>query len=151
MYRLIWVFSGQTGLIVSFAMRFFAIIDRSYYMGRNMRKHTWWYVHLTKTQISLRIRTVWSDSSLSTWRNFASLAIQTAPSEDSDQSAHSRRLIRIFTGRILNLVWIFTGRICPKILFLTLRLLRFCVPKFFFQCAFLWENGPFHFGTYVCQ
>ena len=30
----------------------------------------------TKTQISLRIRAVWSESSLSEWRNFAPLAIQ---------------------------------------------------------------------------
>ena len=34
-----------------------------------------------KTQISLRICTVWSESSLSAWRNFASLGIQNTPSD----------------------------------------------------------------------
>ena len=41
----------------------------------------------TKTQISLCIRAVWSLSSLSPRRNFVSLAIQNADSEDSDQTA----------------------------------------------------------------
>ena len=52
-----------------------------------------------KTQISLRIRTVWSESSLSAWSNVASQAIKNMPSEDSDQPAQMRRLIWIFTGR----------------------------------------------------
>ena len=39
----------------------------------------------TKTLISLRIRPVKSEPLLSARRNFASLAIQDAPSEDSDQ------------------------------------------------------------------
>ena len=51
-------------------------------------------------------------SSLSAWRNFASLAIQNPPSEDSDQTAQMRRLI-----------WIFSVRTCPKVRFLTLRLI----------------------------
>ena len=73
------------------------------------RKRTFWYVRPTKTQIGLHIRAVWSESSLSTWRNFALLAIQTAPSEDSDQTARMRRLI-----------WIFAGRTCLKLRLLTL-------------------------------
>ena len=81
-------------------------------MGRNVRKHTFLHVRPTKTQISLRIRSAWSESSLSVWRNFASLVIQNAPSEDTDQTARMRRLI-----------WIFSGRIYPKVSFLTLRLL----------------------------
>ena len=40
-----------------------------------------------KTQISLCIHAVWSESLQSVWRNFASLAIQNAPSEDSEQTA----------------------------------------------------------------
>ena len=43
----------------------------------------------TKTQISLRIRAVWSNSSLSAWRNFASLASQNVPGEGSDQTAQA--------------------------------------------------------------
>ena len=79
-------------------------------MSRNVRKRTLLHVHPTKIQISLRMRAVWSESSLSAWRYFASLAIQKAPSEDSDQTAQMRSLI-----------WNFAGRTCPKVCFLTLR------------------------------
>ena len=66
-----------------------------------------------------------------------------APSEDSDQPAHSRSLIRIFAGRIWDiqgfkvchvdqedsdqtvwmrrLIWVFLGRTCTKIRFLTIN------------------------------
>ena len=49
-----------------------------------------------KIQISQRISAVWSDSWLSELRNSASLVIQDAPNEDSDQTesslgAHVRR------------------------------------------------------------
>ena len=74
-------------------------------MGRKERKCTFWHVHPTKTQIRLRIRAVWSESSLSAWRKIASLAIQNAPSDDSDQTVRMRRLI-----------WIFAGQICKKVL-----------------------------------
>ena len=80
-------------------------------VSRSMRKHTFWHVRLAETQISRRMHTVWSESSLSAWRNFASLAIQNASSEDSDQTVWMRRLI-----------WSFAGRICPMLRFLTLRL-----------------------------
>ena len=57
----------------------------SFYMSLNVRKCTIRHVSPAKTQISLHIRDVWSESSLSAWRNFASLAIENAaPSEDSD-------------------------------------------------------------------
>ena len=65
----------------------------------------------TKTQISLRIRAVWLESWLSVCRNFASLAIQNAHTEDSDQTARMRRLI-----------WIFAGCTYQKVRFLMLRL-----------------------------
>ena len=59
-----------------------------------------------KTQIRLRTRAVrlYIESPLSAWRNFASLAIQNAPSEDSDQ-----------TVRMCRLIWIFAGRTCPNV------------------------------------
>ena len=63
------------------------------YLSRNMRIRTFWNVRLTKTQIRLRIRAVWSESSLFARRNFASLAIQNVLNEDSDQTARMRRLI----------------------------------------------------------
>ena len=80
------------------------------YINRNVRKRVFWHVRPTKTQISLRIGTVWSESSLSAWRNFASLTIQNASREDFDQTAQMRSLIRIFPGRP-----------CPKVRFQTLR------------------------------
>ena len=42
-----------------------------------------------KTQISLGIRPIWSESSLSTWRNLGSLATHWVHREDSDQTAHT--------------------------------------------------------------
>ena len=79
-----------------------------YNFSLTVRKRTFWHMRSTKTQISLRIRAVWLESVLSTWRNFASMAIRNAPSEDSDQTAR---------------IWIFAGRTCPKVRFLTLQLI----------------------------
>ena len=66
----------------------------------------------TKTQIRLRIRAVWSESSLAAWRNFVMLAVQNWPSGNFDQTTRMRRLI-----------WILDGRTCAKVRFLTLRLI----------------------------
>ena len=52
-----------------------------------------------KTQISLGMRPVWSESSLSAWRKLGSLATHWTHSEDSDQ-----------TGRMPRLIWVFAGR-----------------------------------------
>ena len=52
-------------------------------------------------------------------KKFASLTIQNALSEDSDQ-----------TARMRSLIWIFAGRPCPKVRFLTLSLkmgMAFCL------------------------
>ena len=57
-----------------------------------------------KTQISLGIRPVWSESSLSAWRNFGLLATHWAHSEDSDQTGRMPRLIWVFAGRTLILL-----------------------------------------------
>ena len=61
-------------------------------------------VRPAKTQISLGIRPVWSESSLSAWRKLGSLATHWAHSEDSDQSWRMHRLIRVFAGRTLILL-----------------------------------------------
>ena len=50
-------------------------------------------VRPVKTQISLGIRPVWSESSLSVWRKFGSLATHWAHSKDSDQPGHPPNLI----------------------------------------------------------
>ena len=52
-----------------------------------------------KTQISLGIRPVWSESSVSAWRKLVSLTTHWAHNEDFDQ-----------TGRIARLIWVFAGR-----------------------------------------
>ena len=56
-------------------------------------------VRPAKTQISLGIRPVWSESSLSAWRNIGSLATHWAHSKDSDQTGRMPRLILVFAGR----------------------------------------------------
>ena len=63
-----------------------------------MTKPTKWHVCPAKTQISLGIRTVWSESSLSAWRMLWSLATCWAHSKDSDQTGQMPRLIWVFPG-----------------------------------------------------
>ena len=66
-------------------------------------------VRPVKTQISLGIRPVWSESSLSAWRNLGSLDTHWAHSEDSDQTGRMPRLIWVFAGRtlMLRLIYVF--------------------------------------------
>ena len=63
-----------------------------------MTKPTKWHVRPAKTQISLGIHPVWSESSLSTWRKLGSLATHWGHSEDSDQTGWMPRLIWVFAG-----------------------------------------------------
>ena len=77
-----------------------------------MTKPTKWHVRPVKTQISLGIRPVWSESSLSAWRKFGSLATHWAHSEDTDQ-----------TGRMPRLVWVFAGRSSHFVGFVMRRLI----------------------------
>ena len=65
-----------------------------------MTKPTKWPVHSAKTQISLDIRPVWSESSLSAWRSIGSLTTDWVHSKDSDQSGRMPRLIWVFAGHI---------------------------------------------------
>ena len=70
----------------------------------------------SKSQISLGIRPVWSESLLSAWRKFRSLATHWTHSEDSDQpglTAHSEDSDQ--TGRKPRLIWVFAG--CTLILY----------------------------------
>ena len=68
-------------LSVQWRQRFFSAITllfqlvlysciSDYYLSATVKKRTFWHVRRTKTQISLRMRAVWSESSLSAWRNF---------------------------------------------------------------------------------
>ena len=61
-------------------------------------------VRQAKTQISLGIRPVWPESSLSAWRKLESLATHWAHSEDSDQTGRMPRLIWVFAGRTVTLL-----------------------------------------------
>ena len=65
---------------------------------------TKWFVHPAKTQISLGIGPVWSESSLSAWRKLGSLATHWVHNEDSDQTGRMPRLIRVFAGRTVILL-----------------------------------------------
>ena len=51
-----------------------------------MTRPTKLHVHPAKTQISLDICPVWSDSSMSAWRKLRSLATHSANSENSDHT-----------------------------------------------------------------
>ena len=73
-----------------------------------------------KTQISQRICAVWSESSMSAWRNFASLAIQNAASEDSDQTA------RMQSDQAF---------LCPSIYLIFLSVTVHCNPRFYERLA----------------
>ena len=64
-----------------------------------------------RRQISLGIRPVWSESSLSAWRNLGSLAIHWGDSKDSDQA-----------GRMPRLIWVFAGCTCDFVGFIVLLL-----------------------------
>ena len=61
-------------------------------------------VSVSPVKISLGIRPVWSESSLSAWRNLRSLATHWAHSKDSDQTGRMPRLIWVFAGRTLILL-----------------------------------------------
>ena len=69
-----------------------------------MTKPTKWHVCPVKTQISLGICPVWSESLLSEWRKLGSLATHWAHSKDPDQTGRMPRLIRVFTGRTVILL-----------------------------------------------
>ena len=73
-----------------------------------MTKQTKRLVRPAKTQISLGIHPVWSESSLSAWWKPGPLATHYAQSEDSDQTGQMPRLIWVFAGRtaiLLILSW----------------------------------------------
>ena len=97
-------------------------------MSLKVRKRTFWHMRPANSQISLRMLAVWSESSLSAWRNVAFLVIQKAPSEDSGQTARMRRLI-----------WIFAGRTFPKLSFL--RVILKWSTNFLFLFLFALSRG----------
>ena len=88
-------------------------------MSHKFRKRTFEYVRPLKIQISLRIRAVWSESSLDAFWIAKVAKFPHADIEDSDQTVGMRRLI-----------WVFVGRTWQKVLLPTLRLISFlCLSK----------------------
>ena len=94
-------------------------------MSRLTTKPTKWHVRPAKTQISLGIHPVWSESSLSAWRKLGSLATHWAHSEDSDQTGRMPRLIWVFTGHTVILLVLSWGG--SDYMELLLQLLQFSV------------------------
>ena len=89
------------------------------HLSSYVRKHTFWHAPIEDQNQPTHPR-IWTESTLFVRRNFASLAIQNAPNEGSDQTVRMRRLI-----------WIFAGRTCLYVRFLALQftfmIIDFCV------------------------
>ena len=75
------------------------------HLSRLMTKPTKWTVRPAKTQMSLGMHPVWSESSLSAWRNSGPLTTYWAHSEDSDQTWRMPRLIWVFAGCTGHIGW----------------------------------------------
>ena len=80
-------------------------------MSRDVRKRTFKHVRPVKIQISLRIRAVWSESSLPAFWIAEDAKFHYVDNEDSNQLVRMRRLI-----------WVFLKSTCQKLRFLTSRL-----------------------------
>ena len=107
-------------------------------------------VRPAKTQISLGICPIWSESLLSTWRKLGSLATHWAHSKDSDQTGWKPRLIWVFPGRTaILLVLSCHGSLN---LFMDMILLSLQLGWVHFQCKIIlylnwassWDYGTFH-------
>ena len=79
-------------------------IHLSCHLSRGTAFLTKLHVRPAKTQISLRIRAVWSESSQGTLWVAKDLKRLHTDIEDSDQPARKRRLIWVFAARTWNLV-----------------------------------------------
>ena len=74
------------------------------HMSQRMTKPTKLLVRPAKTQISLDISPVWSESLLSAWRKLGSLATHWTHSQKSDQTRQMPRLIWVFAGHTCHFV-----------------------------------------------
>ena len=83
------------------------------YLSHLMTKPIKQHMRPAKTQISLGIHPVWSESSLSAWRKLGSLATDWVHSEDSDQIGWMPRLIWVFAGHtVILLLLSWSGSFC---------------------------------------
>ena len=81
--RKLWIITVRNHL---FILIYLSRLMTKVYLSHLMRKPTKWHMCSAKTQISLVIRPVWSEFSLSAWRKLGSLSTDWAHSEDSDQT-----------------------------------------------------------------
>ena len=88
----------KTGFLVAW------FTHMSWFTRRRMTKQTNWHVRPAKTQISLGIRPVWSESSLCAQRIAKDQSFLHADSEDSVQTWWMPRLIWVFAGRTCHFV-----------------------------------------------
>ena len=72
-------------------------------MSLNVRKGTFWAERHSKTQISLRIRSVWSVFDVR--KNTASLTTQNTPSEDWSDCTITKTRIFKYTENITTKIW----------------------------------------------
>ena len=100
-FSILWVLGTYDNIIHRSSLE--AVVKYSYKkeMSHPLTKPTNWHVRPAKTQISLGIRPVWSESSLSARRKLGSLATHWMHRKDSDQ-----------TGLMPRLIWVFAGRTC---------------------------------------
>ena len=84
-------------------------------MSHLMTKPAKWHVRPAKTQISLGIRPVWSESSLCAKWVAKDPGFLHVDSEDSDQTGWMPRLIRVFNGRTCH----FVGFVMRRLIYLT--------------------------------
>ena len=100
MCRLAWTFAARIG--DKYQIR----LTRSSWAISWQNQQTDMHVRSAKTQISLGVRPVWSESLLSAWRKVRFLATHKADSEDSYQ-----------TGLMPRLIWLFAGCLCHFLCF----------------------------------
>ena len=73
--------------------------EKNPFRGARIRQRTFGHVRKAKIRISLRIRAVWSESSLGAFWVAKDTTFLHADNEDSDQAARMRRLIWVFVRR----------------------------------------------------
>ena len=100
--------NGDFRLFNKQVWKYFALeyitVNNCTHLSRLMTKPTKWYVRPAKTQISLGIRPVWSESSLCAQWVAKDPSFLLADSEDSDQTGRMPRLIWVFAGRTVILL-----------------------------------------------
>ena len=94
-FFMIWLISLITSTAQKINKTSWLRVRNYSHMSHLMTKPTNCHVRPAKTQISLGIRPVWSESSLSAWRKLWSLATHWAHSEDWSDSADAQAELRV--------------------------------------------------------